>query len=241
MFIYRDEYYNPETEDAGHRRDHHRQAPQRARPATSSSRSSARYPKFANLSRQERPLEQRPGEGPPIEAGRRRRGGGGLASERARPSGQRQALRGDEPAARSASATAPAGSSGPRTSRALRVPRAPRAPRALARRLVGDPAASTAGCRFDRPPVTELDPDGRADVREFADGPRARTSPPAAACGSRATSAPARRRSRCWSRRWRSSRALGRDLLGAAAAGRDPAHLRRRRAASSPTSTSSSA
>ena len=36
MFIYRDDYYNKDSEGAGHRRDHHRQAAQRARPAPSS-------------------------------------------------------------------------------------------------------------------------------------------------------------------------------------------------------------
>ena len=64
-FLYRDEYYNPETEDEGVAEliiRKHRNGPiDNVRLAFL-----AHYPSFANLSRQERPTEQRPGEGPPM-------------------------------------------------------------------------------------------------------------------------------------------------------------------------------
>lgn len=64
-FLYRDEYYNPETEDDGIAEliiRKHRNGPiDTVRLAFL-----AHYPSFANLSRQERPQEQRPGEGPPL-------------------------------------------------------------------------------------------------------------------------------------------------------------------------------
>jgi len=65
-FLYRDEYYNPESEDEGVAEliiRKHRNGPiDNVRLAFL-----AHYPSFANLSRQERPQEQRPGEGPPME------------------------------------------------------------------------------------------------------------------------------------------------------------------------------
>jgi replicative DNA helicase len=64
-FLYRDEYYNPETEDEGVAElimRKHRNGPiDSIRLAFLS-----HYPSFANLSRQEQPQEQRPGEGPPL-------------------------------------------------------------------------------------------------------------------------------------------------------------------------------
>jgi replicative DNA helicase len=64
-FLYRDEYYNPETEDDGIAEliiRKHRNGPiDTVRLAFLS-----HYPSFASLSRQERPQEQRPGEAPPL-------------------------------------------------------------------------------------------------------------------------------------------------------------------------------
>ena len=54
MFIYRDEYYNQETRETRHRRDHHRQAPQRSRRADVELTFLERYPKFASIARGER-------------------------------------------------------------------------------------------------------------------------------------------------------------------------------------------
>ena len=48
MFIYRDEYYDPETERAGRGRPDHRQAPQRRRSATCALTFQNEYPKFLN-------------------------------------------------------------------------------------------------------------------------------------------------------------------------------------------------
>jgi replicative DNA helicase len=65
-FIYRDEYYNREESDAPGEAEliiaKHRNGP------TGTVRLAflEHYPSFANLSRQERPQEQRPGEGPPM-------------------------------------------------------------------------------------------------------------------------------------------------------------------------------
>jgi replicative DNA helicase len=64
-FLYRDEYYNAESEDQGIAeliiRKHRNGPVDTVRLAFLS-----HYPSFANLSRQEKPEEQRPGEGPPM-------------------------------------------------------------------------------------------------------------------------------------------------------------------------------
>ena len=64
-FIYRDEYYNPETEDQG-------VAELILRKNRNGPTGIVRlafldhYPSFKTLTRQERPVEQKPGEGPPM-------------------------------------------------------------------------------------------------------------------------------------------------------------------------------
>jgi replicative DNA helicase len=65
MFIYRDEYYNPDTENPGVAEINiakHRNGPVDRIELTFLER----YPKFASKAREERPLVQRPGEGPPL-------------------------------------------------------------------------------------------------------------------------------------------------------------------------------
>ena len=65
MFIYRDEYYNPDTESQGVAEiiiAKHRNGPTGKLELTFLQR----YPKFADIARQERPLEQPSGEGPPL-------------------------------------------------------------------------------------------------------------------------------------------------------------------------------
>ena len=65
MFIYRDEYYNPDTESQGVAEiiiAKHRNGPTGKIELTFLQR----YPKFADIARQERPVEQAPGEGPPL-------------------------------------------------------------------------------------------------------------------------------------------------------------------------------
>jgi len=68
MFIYRDEYYNPETtEKQGTAEIHiakHRNGPAGTHVELSFL---SRFPKFANIARTERPVIQPPGEGPPLE------------------------------------------------------------------------------------------------------------------------------------------------------------------------------
>jgi replicative DNA helicase len=68
MFIYRDEYYNPETtEKQGTAEIHvakHRNGPAGLHIELSFL---SRFPKFANIARVERPVEQVAGEGPPLE------------------------------------------------------------------------------------------------------------------------------------------------------------------------------
>jgi replicative DNA helicase len=68
MFIYRDEYYNPETtEKQGTAEIHiakHRNGPAGTHVELSFL---SRFPKFANIARMERPVVQSPGEGPPLE------------------------------------------------------------------------------------------------------------------------------------------------------------------------------
>ncbi len=62
MFLYRDEYYNPESEDQGVAEVHiakHRNGPI----GTVKLVFLSHYPKFANMTRSERPVEQRPAEG----------------------------------------------------------------------------------------------------------------------------------------------------------------------------------
>ena len=64
-FIYRDEYYNPESEDPGTAEliiSKHRNGPI----GTKKLAFIEHYPKFVNLAREERPVEQAPGEGPPM-------------------------------------------------------------------------------------------------------------------------------------------------------------------------------
>jgi len=64
-FLYRDEYYNPETEDPGIAEliiAKHRNGPI----GTVRLAFMSHYPKFADPARQDRPVEQRPGEGPPM-------------------------------------------------------------------------------------------------------------------------------------------------------------------------------
>jgi replicative DNA helicase len=67
MFIYRDEYYNPETtEKQGTAEIHvakHRNGPAGLHIELSFL---SRFPKFANIARVERPVEQVAGEGPPL-------------------------------------------------------------------------------------------------------------------------------------------------------------------------------
>jgi replicative DNA helicase len=67
MFIYRDEYYNPETtEKQGTAEIHiakHRNGPAGTHVELSFL---SRFPKFANIARMERPVVQAPGEGPPL-------------------------------------------------------------------------------------------------------------------------------------------------------------------------------
>jgi replicative DNA helicase len=65
MFLYRDEYYNPESEDQGVAEVHiakHRNGPI----GTVKLVFLSHYPKFANMTRSERPVEQRPAEGSPL-------------------------------------------------------------------------------------------------------------------------------------------------------------------------------
>jgi len=68
MFIYRDEYYNPETtEKQGTAEIHiakHRNGPAGTHVELSFL---SRFPKFANIARMERPVVQAPGEGPPLD------------------------------------------------------------------------------------------------------------------------------------------------------------------------------
>ena len=67
MFIYRDEYYNPETEKQGTAEiavAKHRNGPAGVHVELSFL---SRFPKFANIARAERPVEQPAGEGPPLE------------------------------------------------------------------------------------------------------------------------------------------------------------------------------
>src|SRR5918994_5269957 len=64
-FLYRDEYYNPETEDPGIAEliiAKHRNGPI----GTVKLAFLSHYPKFADPAREERPIEQRPGEGAPL-------------------------------------------------------------------------------------------------------------------------------------------------------------------------------
>ncbi|HEX2360423.1 MAG TPA: replicative DNA helicase [Solirubrobacterales bacterium] len=64
-FLYRDEYYNPETEDPGIAEliiGKHRNGPI----GTVRLAFMSHYPKFADPAREDRPVEQRPGEGPPM-------------------------------------------------------------------------------------------------------------------------------------------------------------------------------
>jgi replicative DNA helicase len=67
MFIYRDEYYNPETEKQGTAEISI--AKHRNGPAGLSVELSflSRFPKFANIARVEQPVEQAAGEGPPLQ------------------------------------------------------------------------------------------------------------------------------------------------------------------------------
>ena len=103
-FLYRDEYYNAESEEPGVAEliiAKHRNGPV----GMVKLAFLAHYPKFADLAREEQPVEQAAGEGPPIDRVRR---------------GELNCLAPARPVtanpARSGSATAPAGSSGPRTS-----------------------------------------------------------------------------------------------------------------------------
>ena len=67
-----------------------------------------------------------------------------------------------------------------------------------------DPRSATATSAFDRFPVTEIDPHDRRRDAALRRPDRRERSTPGAACGSWGPSAPARRRSRCWSPRPRS-------------------------------------
>ena len=65
MFLYRDEYYNPESEDQGVAELHiakHRNGPI----GTVKLVFLSHYPKFADMARGDRPVEQRAGVGPPL-------------------------------------------------------------------------------------------------------------------------------------------------------------------------------
>ena len=66
MFIYRDEYYNRETEKQGVAEIQHRQAPQRPAGMHVELSFLSRFPKFANIARVERPVSSAAGEGPPL-------------------------------------------------------------------------------------------------------------------------------------------------------------------------------
>jgi replicative DNA helicase len=68
MFIYRDEYYNKDSEQQGVAEIHiakNRHGPAGGRPVELSFLN--RFPKFASIARSERPVEQRPSEGPALE------------------------------------------------------------------------------------------------------------------------------------------------------------------------------
>ena len=143
------------------------------------------------------------------------------------------------PPARSASATARAGSSAPRTSPGPASAASGAIARARApRRRLGDPAAVPR--RLLRPPAGDRDgrdPRGRRRRARATSRSSTSASTRAAACGSRrrrhrqddAGDARLEDRAR--------GRALGRDLLAAEAAGADPPHLRRRARRATPTSS----
>ena len=115
-FLYRDEYYNSESEEPGVAEliiAKHRNGPV----GMVKLAFLAHYPKFADLAREEQPVEQ---------AAARARRSPALPRRADLTRSRREA--GDRAPARSASATAPAGSSGPRRRPSLRVPRAGRRP-----------------------------------------------------------------------------------------------------------------
>ena len=108
-FLFREDYYRDPEEEPDGLADliiaKHRNGPIGTRKLVFLDR----FPKFADYSGHERPVEQPAGEGPPFEEPRRSRG---LSSRcRRSPAASRSATR----PARWESATAPAGSSGPKT------------------------------------------------------------------------------------------------------------------------------
>ena len=120
---------------------------------------------------------------------------------------------------------------------ALRVPRARMVAQArAARRRLGDPAQATAAspstARRSRRSTPIVVRRGARLLRR----PRRATSTRAAACGSSATSAPARRRWRCWSRRPRSRPGARSRSTRCRGCWPDPPHLRRRGRRATPTS-----
>ena len=127
----------------------------------------------------------------------------------------------------------------------LRVPRARRIAQARTRGVRSVLPAKYQGVGFDRPPISDMarDPGARAGARGGRAGTStssARTSPRAAGCGSRATSAPARRRWRCWSPSARSRPGTRSRSTRCRACWRGSAAPTTPTPASSPTSSSSS-
>ena len=190
------------------------------------------YPSFANLSRQERPRGAARRRGAADRSDAAEEGEARLSAPSAL--GRRAAAsprRGDRArAARSAPATASGWILGPGGRRApVRVPRAARRPRPLARRRVGDPGRSTAAWASTArrsPTSIRRGRAARARVRRRPRG-EPRGGPRPVADGRRRDGQDVARDAGLEARA--RARALGRDLLAAAAAGPDPAHLRRRR------------
>ena len=202
-FLFREDYYRDPDEEPDGLADliiaKHRNGPIGTRKLVFLDR----FPKFADYSGQEAPIEQPAGEGRRSTTPPRR----GLTSDAGdRP--QRAVPRPGLPARRLRRLRLDPRPRGRRPR--LRVPRRSACSRGRSRGVASVIPPRYRGVSFDRPPVTDMARDLQTEARshevrgyvdDLDDEPRRR----AAASGCSATPAPARRRWRCWSprRRWR--------------------------------------